>query len=222
MTHTVRVSTPSCIARPCHLPSGCQALGSRGSPEIRPKQACSVQLRRAGGLDARYWRCHMLRLSVPMRARRPTPPMSVASPEAVCSAGNLTSGRVRHRARALYAHSSQVSRAHACWGAAGVPPCHATAAYGRACAADAHPALSWPMRTAPVGADALGVMSATLSPPTARYFDEESMRCILRHTLMRRHTREGRGSFGSRDGEPCGPALSHFATRRRSVPSSRS
>jgi len=173
-------------------------------------------------LGAPYWRCHTLRRSVPMRAQRPTPPMRAVSPEAVGSGGNLTSGRVRHQTRALYAHSSQVSRAHACWGAAGVPLRHITAPCRRTCAADAHPALIWPMRTAPVGADAFDGMSSTFRPPTARPLDDEPMRSSLRHTLAQRHAGEVRGSVGTTESAPCGPALPHLTGRRRSVPSSRS
>ena len=171
------------------------------------------------GLGARYWRCHTLRRSVPMRPRKPTPPMHIASPEAVSSVSNSTSGRVRHQTRALYAHSSQVSRAHACWGAAGVPPCHTTAPCRRTCAADAHRALIWTMRTAPVGANAFDLMSSTLRLPTARPSKEETMRSSLRHTCAQRHTGEGRGSVGATEGVPCGSVLSQRTIIRRPVPS---
>ena len=129
---------------------------------------------------------------------------------------------MRHRRAALHAHSSRVGRASVCWGAAGVPPHHATAPCIRTCAGDAHCAPVWSMWTMPYAREAPGEMSATLSPPTARPLDHGPIRSSLRHTFGRRHTGESRGSVGTRDGVPCGPAQSHLTVSRRSVPSSRS
>ena len=217
----VRSSLPSGIARPGHSPSGCHTLCDSGWLGTRAQQAHSTQLRRTVGLGAPCRRCHTLRRSVPTWAQKPTRLMRMSWPRPCPSCAHLAGSRVRHRAQVLRPHSSRVSRAQVYWGAAGVPPRHATAPCRHTCAADASRAPIWPARTVPWCAEVFGVMYSTLRPPTARPLDEEPMRSSLQHTLVQRHAGEGRGSVEATEGAPYGPALSHLTARRRSVPSSR-